>query len=43
MQDTAIPPPKKRCYTESCMQQDEKEDQKWDGWMTCPRIWERWE
>jgi len=36
-------PPKKRCCTESCMQQDEKEDQKWDGWMTCPRTWERWE
>jgi hypothetical protein len=33
MQDTAIP--KKRC-TESCMQQDEEEDQKRDGWMTCP-------
>ena len=29
--------------TESCMQQDEEEDQKWDGWMTCPRTWERWE
>jgi hypothetical protein len=26
MQDTAIP--KKRCYTEGCMQQDEEEDQK---------------
>jgi hypothetical protein len=22
--------------TESYMQQDEEEDQKWDGWMTCP-------
>jgi hypothetical protein len=22
---------------------DWKEDQKWDGWMTCPRTWEGWE
>ena len=26
----------KRCCTESCMQQDEEEDQECDGWMTCP-------
>jgi len=40
MQDTTIP---KRCCTERCMQQDKEEDKKWDGWMTCPRTWERWE
>jgi len=40
MLDTTIP--KKRCCMESCIQQDEEEDQKWDGWMTCPWTWERW-
>ena len=38
MQGTEFP---KRCCTESCMQQDEEEDQEGDGWMTCPWTGER--
>ena len=26
-----------------CTREDEDEDQKWDGWMTSPQTWERWE